>query len=435
VTPNEWLDFAPKPLPLKPGEKWNVFLSYRSVNRTWVLNLYDILIQAGFSVFMDQFQLSTGDMLNLRLAEGLRRSQAGILIWSHAASDSAWVLQEYQKMENRALENPEFYFVPIRLDATELPGFADNRLFLDFTSYPDGPNGGDLVHLLYGIVGKPMDAAAVIFANQQEEMARETNLEINAALRNADPVQLIHVASQETLAWKTIPSLSCKAAESLIKLGKYDEAFSILRQTEDRFPKAIRPKQLHALALARVGAAKGDIDYIRLAQRILGVLYEKGERDPETLGIYGRTWMDRYNLLGDESDLRQSRDYYVEAFDKAPDDYYTGINAAAKSVLLGTPEDIEKAQEFARRTQAIVKTEPWPNDYWKTATVAEILLIEKRYKEAGAIYAAAIRMEPGSIASHNTTYNQAIKLLAKLGASGEEQKQTLAAFKMSLPIK
>jgi hypothetical protein len=33
---------------------------------------------------------------------------------------------------------------------------------------------------------------------------------------------------------------------------------------------------------------------------------------------------------------------YVQAFDAAPDDYYTGINAAAKSVFLGTPDDLAK---------------------------------------------------------------------------------------------
>jgi hypothetical protein len=39
---------------------------------------------------------------------------------------------------------------------------------------------------------------------------------------------------------------------------------------------------------------------------------------------------------GDISDLRNSRDLYADAFSRAPDDYYTGINAAAKSVLAGT---------------------------------------------------------------------------------------------------
>jgi hypothetical protein len=59
------------------------------------------------------------------------------------------------------------------------------------------------------------------------------------------------------------------------------------------------------------------------AQDIIGVLYESGERDPETLGIYGRTWMDRYDASGDLADLRQARDLYPEAFEAAQDDYYT----------------------------------------------------------------------------------------------------------------
>ena len=47
--------------------------------------------------------------------------------------------------------------------------------------------------------------------------------------------------------------------------------------------------------------------------------------------------------------LRRSRDLYEEAFANAADDYYTGINAAAKSVLLGTPADLAKAAELAAR--------------------------------------------------------------------------------------
>lgn len=106
----------------------------------------------------------------------------------------------------------------------------------------------------------------------------------------------------------------------------------LLEEVEKQFPRAIRPKQLRALALARRGQAND----LGTAQELLATLYEKGERDPETLGIYGRTWMDRYVQSGDLNDLKESRKLYAQAFDAAPDDYYTGINAAAKSVLLGT---------------------------------------------------------------------------------------------------
>lgn len=131
------------------------------------------------------------------------------------------------------------------------------------------------------------------------------------------------------MPWKTTPSLGSKAAESLAKLDRNKEAIEILQKLNEQFPEAIRPKQLLALALAR----KGEPGDLKQAQKILGKLYAEGERDPETVGIYARTWMDRYTAFGDVNDLEQSRAYYEEAFEKAQDDYYTGVNAAAKSVF------------------------------------------------------------------------------------------------------
>ncbi len=65
-----------------------MFLSYRSVNRVWVLNLYDVLNEIGFKVFLDQYVLKAGGSLARTLEDGLAFSQAGILIWSTAARDS-----------------------------------------------------------------------------------------------------------------------------------------------------------------------------------------------------------------------------------------------------------------------------------------------------------------------------------------------------------
>ncbi|MBL0358259.1 MAG: toll/interleukin-1 receptor domain-containing protein [Chitinophagaceae bacterium] len=143
MIPKEWLQYAPQPMPLTDGYEWNVFLSYRSVNRTWVLNLYDVLTELGFKVFIDQCELIPGDMLISRLGNALKKSQAGVLIWSKVAADSQWVEQEYQRLETKATTNSAFKFVPVKLDATELPEFADSRIFIDFASYPDGLMAGN----------------------------------------------------------------------------------------------------------------------------------------------------------------------------------------------------------------------------------------------------------------------------------------------------
>ena len=47
----EWLALAPPPGQLGQDQRWHVFISYRSVNRYWVLELYDVLHQLGYSVF------------------------------------------------------------------------------------------------------------------------------------------------------------------------------------------------------------------------------------------------------------------------------------------------------------------------------------------------------------------------------------------------
>jgi tetratricopeptide (TPR) repeat protein len=303
-------------------------LSYRSVNRIWVLNLYDVLHQQGFEVFLDQVVLAGGDELIRVLEDGLQQSQAGILVWSARTGESDWVRREYQTLERQALERETFCFVPVRLDDSKLPAFAANRVFLDFSSYPDGPNGGELLRLLHSITGKPLSPEAAHFAAEQDALAKQQAEEIGAAIRNKDPELLLELFKTGGLAWETSSALGCKAAEGLIKLGRNDDALGMLEQLSQRFPRAIRTRQLQALALAR----RAKNDDLRQAQRILGTLYEAGERDPETLGIYARTWMDRYNKSGERSDLEQSRDLYAEAFERATDDYYSGINAASKSV-------------------------------------------------------------------------------------------------------
>ena len=252
--------------------------------------------------------------------------------------------REYQVLEALATQKKGFQFVPLALDGSKLPTFASSRIYLDFSSYPDGPNGGELLRLLHAIVGQPLSEAAAQFAWEQDEASQIAAVKIGAAIRNGRPDRVMLLAQEGGLSWETSPALACKAAEGLTKLGKNDEAIELLKQTGKRFPRAVRPKQLYGLALARRGKA-GDLDD---AQEILGELYEQGERDPETLGIYARTWMDRYAISGDIADLRNSRDLYAEAFSRAPDDYYTGINAASKSVLLGSPADLKAADQYGK---------------------------------------------------------------------------------------
>ena len=217
--------------------------------------LYDVLRELGHKVFLDQTALKAGDQLIKELEDALKTSQAGVLIWSSATQDFDWVQREYQTLERLAADRKGFRFVPIRLDRSTLPLFAENRIFIDFADYPDGPNGGELLpRLLHAIADMPLSEEAARFAAEQDEAAQLAANKIRAAIDIGSEKRLMDLFQANGLPWRVTAALGCKAAEGLTKLGRNDELLAMLKQVEAQFPRAIRPKQLQALALARRAA-------------------------------------------------------------------------------------------------------------------------------------------------------------------------------------
>jgi len=216
-------------------------------------------------------------------------------------------------------------------------------------------------------------------------------------------------------------SLDILPAEGLIDAGRYEEAYAILTELISRFPGAVRPRQLAGLALRRWG-------HLQDAQQILGALYDEGHRDPETMGIYASTCMDAYNRRGDIADLRRSRDLYAEAFRLSPTDYYTGLNAASKSVFLG---EMDPAKKYAADVHVVVDRElkKGGGDYWLLATDAELQLIEQNYDEAAKrYYKAIIKSPPEKVGSQFSTWLQAKRLMRALRTPERQQDKIWRAF-------
>jgi len=414
---DDWSRFAPNAPELAAGKKWHVFLSYRSVYRTWVISLYDILKDLGYEVFLDQFVLRANDNLTLALQRGLDDSMSGILIWSQRTEDSKWCEKEFATMDQKATEGT-FHYGVAKLDHVTLPAFASARLYADFSDSPDGPQGSNLLRLIYGIVNKPPSDEAVRFGTQIDEEIHSAAVTAKAAREVGNVDKLIELSRTDSVAWKSTPMLGCLVAESLARLGEYEAACVVVKELMGRFPKAVRPRQLLGHALARKGATED-------AQLVLGELEAEGNRDPETLGMLARTWMDRYNETNVRSFLRKSRNLYQLAFEHTPSDSYVGINAAAKSVFLG---ELDIAASIAADVEKLVGTKPHAGDYWQTATAAEIQLIRKEYGNAAGLYQAAVDISPLEYGSQRSTLKQARLLLEHLGATDVEKGMIEKAF-------
>ena len=413
-----WTDLAPHPDPVQPGKTWHVFVSYRSINRPWVLALYDILNGLGYKVFLDQYVLTAAAPLATSLGEALDSSEAAILVWSGRYEDSEWCKKEFNTLEAKENKKDGFRYVIARIDESEITGLAEGKLWIDFSKQREGPSGTSLLSLLYGLENLPLPPAAVKLAAKVDDEMREGLLSVKASRGIGDAAGLVALAETDNMAWTGSPMLVCAAAEGLIAMKKIPEAIAVLERAEQAFPKAVRPKQLRGLALARSGQTMA-------AQLVLGKLYAAGEIGPETLGIFARTWMDRYNATGERIALLKSRDLYRQAFEAFPTDYYTGINAASKSLLAG---EKETAAQIAERVQKIVGDKPVVDDYWRTATIAEALLLQGKVEAAAGTYAAAVLAAPFDSGSHDSTRAQAALLLSALGATDEQKALVMAAF-------
>jgi hypothetical protein len=362
--------------------------------------------------------LTAAAPLAIALGDALDASAGAIMIWSSSYEDSEWCKDEFAKLVTMQNQKKGFRYVIARIDESEIKGLAATKLWIDFSKQREGPAGTGLLSLFYGLNNEPLPPAAVKLAAEVDAQMSDGLLSVKAAREAGDADTLVELAKTDDLAWTGSPMLMCAAAEGLIAMKKIPEATTVLDRAEAAFPKALRPKQLRGLALAREGQTMK-------AQMVLRKLYAAGEIDPETLGILARTWMDRYSQSGDQRFLLKSRDLYRQAFEAFPTDYYTGINASSKSLLAG---EKETAAQLAARVQSVVGDKPVPNDYWKTATAAELQLLQAKYPEAAALYRAAVVMAPGDGGSHESSRKQATLLMQALGASDEQRALVDAAF-------
>ena len=207
--------------------------------------------------------------------------------------------------------------------------------------------------------------------------------------------------------------------EQVISEGGYADALKRIERIEAKDIPSVRVRELKGLALARLGRLAD-------AQEILGALHDEGHRDPETLGIYARTCMDLYDTSGDRSQLLRSRDLYAEGFELNPGDFYTGINAAAKSVFL---RDRKMSRKYANAVGKLVGTQPIRGDYWGTATVAEVQLILENYDAAASLYHSAVQQAPDDLGSHSSTWLQAKRLMTAMSTDAKYRASVEGAFR------
>ena len=416
----KWLQYAPKP-PARDRNSYDVFISYRSSDRAWAMALYDVLKLAGWKAFLDQYDLVPGADLETSLAEGLEASSSGAILWSSRTKDSEWCKRERNAMRTlRDRPKSTFNYIFAKLDSEALPLFAQSDLYVGFEESPEGPRGVSLLKLMSGMRGIPLAPEAVAMAQQVDRDAQQSMTQIRGAIEAGNASKLIEIGTSMQPGILASPGPILTAAQGLIGLGKYEEAQKVLRHALAHFPESIRAKQLEGLALRRLKRYQEAID-------VLSELKGAGHQDPETLGILAAAWDGFYQVSGKKLHLRTSRELYRTAFQSDPTNYYTGINAASKSLFLG---ESAEAARLAAVVLPLVASATDATDFWAACTLGEVYLLQRNVEAAATQYQKVIDRHPNSVGDLKGTGEQAQRICAALGLSREETAKVLAPFSL-----
>ena len=228
-------------------------------------------------------------------------------------------------------------------------------------------------------------------------------------INNTNIESIIHdiwISKDESL-WSKEPYFYLKLGETADKLGQSMFAHDILKEGFQLFPENIRMAQLYALSLIKCG-------FIEKARQILSVLVKKGHHDEETLGILGRVYKDMWLMSDAENPkatfLLKSRYLYLHAFKKSRG-YYSGINAASLSFIIG---DRDLAQKLAKLVLKICiqQTKSADNkNYWIFATLGEAFLLLGKEEESEKHFRHAKKYSTKNYSELASTLRQ-LKLLS-----------------------
>ncbi len=117
--------------------QYDVFLSHNAKDKPRVRRLAERLKQAGLTVWLDEWNILSGDIIALKVDEGLERSRVLILCISPNALASNWVDLERSTAVHRDPANEGRRFIPLLLADSELPDTLRRYKWVDYREGSD----------------------------------------------------------------------------------------------------------------------------------------------------------------------------------------------------------------------------------------------------------------------------------------------------------
>ena len=238
-----------------------------------------------------------------------------------------------------------FRYVIARIDDSEIAGSGLHETVDRLRETAGGARGRrGCCRCCTGLQQQPLPPAAVKLAAKVDAQMSDGLLNVKACRDAGDAEGLVALAATDDMGWTGSPMLLCAAAEGLIAMKK------IFRSPPGAGSRrAGLPEGCQTETAPRAGAGAERPDHEGAAdpgEAARGRRDWSGNaRDPGA-HLDGPIWPD-----GRRSFPAEIARLYRQAFEAFPTDYYTGINAASKSLLAG---EKETAAQLAERVQKVV---------------------------------------------------------------------------------
>ena len=109
-----------------------IFISYSSLDSTFIMKLVRDLKKTGCDIWLDKWEIKVGDDIFDKIQCGIKNAEFVVLVLSNNSISSGWVDKEWKIAYWSEITSRRVKVLPVLLEDCEIPDFVKLKKYADF---------------------------------------------------------------------------------------------------------------------------------------------------------------------------------------------------------------------------------------------------------------------------------------------------------------